>query len=108
MLVVVFQNSMGGNSVIYPTGEIPIHEVALKDVPPGVSFKIIDSADIDTVDLSTPDGQGAEYGNGSNNNVVAWLPGHVPVVQMFDSDPDAEPVFLLRGVDALPASFVLA
>lgn len=38
----------------------------------------------------------------------AWLPGHVPVVQMFDSDPDAEPVFLLRGVDALPASFVLA
>lgn len=35
-----------GMSVIIPSGEIPIEEVALKDVPPGVAYKIVDKSEV--------------------------------------------------------------
>ena len=40
---IVFQNDSGGVSVIVPTGSV---ELALKDVPPGVPYEIVDAADI--------------------------------------------------------------
>ena len=40
---IIFQNESGGVSVIIPTGELPIEEVAKKDVPVGVSYEIVDS-----------------------------------------------------------------
>ena len=33
MTRIIFQNESGGVSVIIPTGELPIEEVAAKDVP---------------------------------------------------------------------------
>ena len=39
---IIFQNETGGVSVIIPTGELPIEEVAAKDVPPGVAYEIVD------------------------------------------------------------------
>ena len=43
---IIYQNESGGVSVIIPTGELPIEEVAAKDVPEGVRFEIVDAADI--------------------------------------------------------------
>lgn len=63
---IVFRNDVGGISVIYPTGELPVEEVALKDVPAGVPYRIIadelvperDARDGWQVDFGTPDGRG--------------------------------------------------
>lgn len=56
-----------GVSVLIPSGDLPIGEVARKDVPIGVPFRIVATADIPsdrsqrdlwTADFSTPDGHG--------------------------------------------------
>ena len=39
---IIFQNAEGGVSVIIPTGELPIEEVAAKDVPKGVAYEIVE------------------------------------------------------------------
>ena len=39
---IIFQNKSGGVSVIIPTGELPIEEVAAKDVPEGVAYEIVE------------------------------------------------------------------
>jgi hypothetical protein len=43
---IIFQNESGGVSVIIPTGELPIEEVAKKDVPAGVTYEIVTTDDI--------------------------------------------------------------
>jgi hypothetical protein len=43
---IIYQNETGGVSIIIPTGELPIEEVAAKDVPEGVPYEIVDEADI--------------------------------------------------------------
>ena len=54
-------------AVIYPSGELAIEEVARKDVPAGIAYKIVDAADIPTdttfrnaweADFTNPDGVG--------------------------------------------------
>jgi len=40
---IIYQNESGGVAVIVPTGSV---ELALKDVPPGVPYEIVDVADI--------------------------------------------------------------
>jgi hypothetical protein len=56
-----------GISVLTPTGELAIEEVARKDVPAGVAYKIVDVADIPSdrtfrnaweADFTNPDGVG--------------------------------------------------
>ena len=39
---IIYQNQEGGISVIHPTGELPIEEVAAKDVPAGVAYEIVE------------------------------------------------------------------
>ena len=39
---IIYQNSEGGVSVIIPTGELSIEEVAAKDVPAGVAYEIVE------------------------------------------------------------------
>lgn len=64
----------GSLSIVIPTGEVDINNVALKDVPAGVAYKIISISDIPLdrtyrnaweADMSNPDG----YGIGHD----AWL-----------------------------------
>ena len=43
---IIYQNESGGVAVIIPTGELPIEEVAAKDVPAGVPYSIVSAADI--------------------------------------------------------------
>ena len=39
---IIYQNQEGGVSVIHPTGELSIEEVAAKDVPAGVAYEIVE------------------------------------------------------------------
>ena len=39
---IIFQNKSGGVSVIHPTGELSIEEVAAKDVPAGIAYEIVE------------------------------------------------------------------
>jgi hypothetical protein len=48
MTRIIFQNESGGVSVIIPTGELPIEEVAAKDVPEGVAYEIVEDDAIPT------------------------------------------------------------
>ena len=63
----IIYQTQDGVAIIIPTGEIAIEEVARKDVPAGVPYKIVDVADIPTdrtfrnaweADFSNPDGVG--------------------------------------------------
>ena len=39
---IIYKNQEGGVSVIHPTGELSIEEVAAKDVPEGVAYEIVE------------------------------------------------------------------
>jgi ribosomal protein S12 len=45
MKIIIYPNDVG-IAVINPTGELTIEETALKDVPSGVKYKIVDSSDL--------------------------------------------------------------
>ena len=47
---IIYPNDEGGVSVIVPASDcgLTIEEIAAKDVPPGVPFKIVDASDIPT------------------------------------------------------------
>jgi hypothetical protein len=45
---IIYPTPDGGVAIIIPTGELPIKEVAKKDVPEGVPYKIIDATDFPT------------------------------------------------------------
>lgn len=42
MTRIIYTNESGGVSVIIPTGELSIEEVAAKDVPQGVAYEIVE------------------------------------------------------------------
>ncbi len=46
MTRIIYTNESGGVSVIIPTGELSIEEVAKKDVPAGVAYEIVEDSDI--------------------------------------------------------------
>jgi hypothetical protein len=43
---IIYTNEYGGVTVLIPTGELSIEEVALKDVPQGTHYEIVDVAEI--------------------------------------------------------------
>ena len=79
---IIYSNDDGSVSVIIPAPDcgLTVEQIALKDVPFGKPFKIIDVADlpadrtqrnawtVDEADLT--DGVGADYGVGSENVFV--------------------------------------
>jgi hypothetical protein len=46
MTRIIFQNESGGVSVIIPSGELSIEQVAKKDVPAGVPYEIVDVSEV--------------------------------------------------------------
>lgn len=73
-----------------PWAGISVEQIALKDVPPGVPYLIVDEADLPSdhkfqaaweADFSQPHGVGADYGTGSDNEVIAWNNDGTPVVR---------------------------
>jgi len=64
---ILYPNSEGGVSVILPAGELPIADVAQKDVPAGTPYLIVEDDVIPSdrsfrnaweADFSNPDGYG--------------------------------------------------
>jgi hypothetical protein len=62
---IIYQNESGGVSVIIPTGELSIEEVAAKDVPAGTPYLVVEDDAIPSdrtfrnaweADFSNPDG----------------------------------------------------
>ena len=43
---IIYSNPDGTVAIIIPTGELPIKEVAKKDVPTGVPYEIVDASEI--------------------------------------------------------------
>jgi hypothetical protein len=43
---IIYPTPDGGVAVVIPTGELPIEEVAAKDVPQGVEYKIVDVSEV--------------------------------------------------------------
>ena len=43
---IIYPTSDGGVAVVIPSGEIPIEEVAAKDVPAGTVYKIVDVSEV--------------------------------------------------------------
>jgi hypothetical protein len=89
---IIYQNEEGGVSVIIPADcGLTIEQIAAKDVPAGLPYKIVDVADIptdrsersawtvDEADLT--DGVGADFGAGSTNVVLAWGEDGKPVTE---------------------------
>ena len=42
MTCIIYTNQAGGLSIVIPTGELPIDEVAAKDVPAGADYAIVE------------------------------------------------------------------
>ena len=64
---IIYPTPDGGVAVIVPAGSLPTAEVARKDVPAGVPYRIVDASDIPSdrsarelwaADFSNPDGYG--------------------------------------------------
>lgn len=79
---IIYRSEDGGVVVITPSPDcgLTVEEIALKDVPAGKPFKIVDVTDVptdrtmrdawtvDEADLT--DGHGADYGVGSDNPFI--------------------------------------
>jgi hypothetical protein len=102
MQIIIYKNSNGGVSVIYPITDsgLPLEQIALKDVPAGSPFKILDITDLpldgtlnelgipnidktfrdqwDVEEADLTDGEGADYGVGSDWVIVDYDNDGVP------------------------------
>lgn len=90
---IIFQTDEGGVAVIVPSPEsvelYGVEAIALKDVPTGKPFKIVDTDsipsdrtfrgawEVETAQLT--DGVGADYGVGSNIDVLGWAEDGTPI-----------------------------
>jgi hypothetical protein len=85
------------NIILYPQDEgyvkvtpnldcgLNIEQIALKDVPFGLPFLIVDSEAIpEEPDFLQPYGFGADYGAGSRNAVIGWNADGSPMLEMRD------------------------
>lgn len=99
---IIYQNDGGGVSVIIPYlgCGLTVEEIAAKDVPTGLPYKIVDAADIPTDRTSRPfwevdeaeltDGVGADYGVGSKRPFVMPEPPEEDAVEEERAAPAQE------------------
>jgi hypothetical protein len=90
--IIIYINSDGQLVEVIPNLNcgLSIEQIALKDVPADTPFKIIDRQDIPsdltfrdawTMDMSSPDGYGADYGIGSEHAVDGWNANGTPIIR---------------------------
>ena len=91
---IIYKNSDESIAVIHPTSEalefMTIEEIALKDVPTGLAFAIVNDSEIPTdrafrdawaiEDSLLTDGVGADYGVGSANLLIGYDELRNPIV----------------------------
>lgn len=91
--VIIYPNASGGLVLVIPAPDcgLTIEQIAAKDVPTGVPYKILDKSetpedhlffDAWEADFSTYDGLGQDYGVGSLNAVVSWGSDNLPVLRV--------------------------
>lgn len=89
MSKIIYPNGAGGICVLFPTGELPLDQVALKDVPAGVPFLVVDDADIPndgafrdawTADFYNPHGHGIGHD--------AWVAQQAQSKEVSNADHD--------------------
>jgi len=81
----------GGVHCIFPAPGcgIAIETIAQKDVPCGLPYVIVDADDLPSftffeaweMDFMSNHGVGADFGIGSTNAVVGWLPNGTPILE---------------------------
>ena len=90
--IIVYINQENQLVEIFPNPAcgLTIEQIALKDVPAGVAYKFMNHQDIPrdqtfrdawTVDMSNPDGCGADYGIGSDRAVDGWNEDGTPIIR---------------------------
>lgn len=93
---IIYQTNDGNVAVIVPAPDAVVQygidNIALKDVPFGKPYKIIDTNDVPAdrtfraaweIDLNLLDsGVGADYGVGSANKVIGWNEDGTPIVKV--------------------------
>lgn len=96
---IVFLTSDGSLAIVNPIPDcgISIEQIALKDVPKGLPYRIIDESELPEdrtfrgaweIDPSLlVDGHGADYGYGSKNVVIAWNSDGSPVLEYRPNEP---------------------
>lgn len=96
MQAIIYKNDEGEIICLFPTQEalslLGINALAMKDVPFGKPFKIIDTSIIPTSpeeraawsipDSEFTDGIGADYNAGSNNGVIGWNEDKTPIIAL--------------------------
>jgi hypothetical protein len=89
---IIYTNPTGGLCVVTPFigCGLSVGQIALKDVPAGVPYKIVATEDVPSdveyslaweSDMSTPDGYGADYGVGSSSEVMGWNEDGTPIIR---------------------------
>jgi hypothetical protein len=103
---IIYPTQDGGVAILIPAGELSIEEVARKDVPAGVQFKIIDTAEVPDdrtfrsaweADMTSPHGTGigqqawfiekyeAEIAVINAESMPARLPDNQQTVEEYDA-----------------------
>lgn len=89
---IVYKIENGGIAIITPVidGNLTLEQIAFKDVPFEKPFKIVDDNEVPAdrtfraaweIDMTDPDGYGADYGVGSNNEVIGWNEDGTPITK---------------------------
>lgn len=90
---IIYKNESGGVSVLHPTEEalsfMSIDEIAKKDVPTGLPYKIVEDDYLPTdrtfrdaweiEEETITDGFGADYGIGSDNILIGYDENRDPI-----------------------------
>lgn len=89
---IIYQNEEGGVVMVCPAEEFDVMAVALKDVPKGRPFKILEDTDMpsdftfysawEVHESVLDDGHGADYGTGSDKAVVGWNEDWTPALAL--------------------------
>jgi hypothetical protein len=103
---IIYQTQDGGVAILIPSGELPIEQVARKDVPAGVQFKIVDTTEVPDdrtfrsaweADMTSPSGVGigqqawfieqyeAEIASINAEQMPARLPDNQQTVEEYDA-----------------------
>lgn len=89
---VIYENDQGSLDIVSPVpgSSVPIELVALISVPAGVPYKIVDASAFPTdyrfrhawkADMTNPCGHGADYGAGSDWDVIEFTGDGRMIVQ---------------------------
>lgn len=103
---IIYQTDEGGVAIIIPSGELALEEVARKDVPAGVPFKIIDTVEVPDdrafrsaweADMTSPNGVGV----GPQAWCIEQYESEIAAISA-ESGPEAPRLF-----DALPMTDIV-